>query len=553
MVSSGSRVLLCGRSEPLSFHSRRVRHAAAVRVLGRLGDPQPALLVPVEVHRLPDEGLGRDERQVELGMHLDPRRRIGRGGRSAFDVAEAVAGFTFLQELVHVRAPAGPRDPAQQDRPVVRAVEILVEMPGNRHERAIRRAAAVGGALVGPHLRLDVEDAHAFAAAGELLGTLLESRVARAGRLRRVGRGQNPRLGQHVHVVVNLVVHRPVRHVLRDRTVAVGEVEVHRPFEPPGRAVAPRPADQALEPVGVVRDRPGVDDDEPAAPRDEIGQVLAIRRVLDGSRRLRVKNEDVGLVELGLCGKPLRAGRLRAALVEQRDPFLEEARVVVRARTVRLRPGANEDAQRRLRPRAHRRAPGAPLGGALHEARRPKDVRRRRGGRDAGERGGEDGGEEEESSHGSRGDYSEASHRRSNPFRRRFLLSIVRLTQRAARLAGSHRLMPSVFLFATLDTKGREAGFVRGLLTSWGVPVTLVDVGALGQPAVAADVPRERIFELAGTTLEAVQKNADRGEAVTKAAEGAARLAREAPRAVARCPASWAWGDRRGRPSRRRR
>ena len=48
--------------------------------------------------------------------------------------------------------------------------------------------------------------------------------------------------------------------------------------------------------------------------------------------------------------------------------------------------------------------------------------------------------------------------------------------------------MPSVFLFATLDTKGREADFVRGLLTSWGVAVTLVDVGALGTPAVAADM-----------------------------------------------------------------
>ena len=112
--------------------------------------------------------------------------------------------------------------------------------------------------------------------------------------------------------------------------------------------------------------------------------------------------------------------------------------------------------------------------------------------------------------------------------------------------------MPSVFLFATLDTKGREAGFVRGLLTSWGVPVTLVDVGALGKPAVAADVPRERIFELAGTTLEAVQENADRGEAVTKAAEGAARLAREAH---ARGELSGVLGleDWRGRPSRRRR
>ena len=88
--------------------------------------------------------------------------------------------------------------------------------------------------------------------------------------------------------------------------------------------------------------------------------------------------------------------------------------------------------------------------------------------------------------------------------------------------------MPSVFLFATLDTKGREAAFLRDLLTSWGVSVTLVDVGALGALIVIPDVPRERIFELAGTSAAAVRHKADRGEAVTKAAEGAARLAREA-------------------------
>ena len=88
--------------------------------------------------------------------------------------------------------------------------------------------------------------------------------------------------------------------------------------------------------------------------------------------------------------------------------------------------------------------------------------------------------------------------------------------------------MPSVFLFATLDTKGREADFVRDLLKSWGVAVTLVDVGALGMPAAVADVPRARIFELADTTIEAVRQRADRGDAVTKAAAGAARLARDA-------------------------
>ena len=61
------------------------------------------------------------------------------------------------------------------------------------------------------------------------------------------------------------------------------------------------------------------------------------------------------------------------------------------------------------------------------------------------------------------------------------------------------------------------------------MPVTLVDVGAIGDPAtVDADVPRERIFELAGTSLEAIQQRSDRGEAVTRAADGAARLAREA-------------------------
>ncbi|HYE97296.1 MAG TPA: Tm-1-like ATP-binding domain-containing protein, partial [Planctomycetota bacterium] len=66
------------------------------------------------------------------------------------------------------------------------------------------------------------------------------------------------------------------------------------------------------------------------------------------------------------------------------------------------------------------------------------------------------------------------------------------------------------------------------LLAAAGVAVRLVDTGALGPPAVGADVPRERVFELAGTTHAAVKAKGDRGEAVTKAAEGAVRLVREA-------------------------
>jgi len=86
----------------------------------------------------------------------------------------------------------------------------------------------------------------------------------------------------------------------------------------------------------------------------------------------------------------------------------------------------------------------------------------------------------------------------------------------------------SVFLLATLDTKGPEADLIRQLLVGWNVPVTLVDVGALGTPAVVADVPRERIFELAGTSLDEIRTRSDRGEAITRAADGAVRLVRDA-------------------------
>src|SRR5262245_31610974 len=81
-----------------------------------------------------------------------------------------------------------------------------------------------------------------------------------------------------------------------------------------------------------------------------------------------------------------------------------------------------------------------------------------------------------------------------------------------------------VYLFATLDTKGAEAAFVRDVLVGLGVEVLLVDAGCLGMPAATADVSREALFEAAGTTLDTVRSRGDRGEAVTLAAKGAARL-----------------------------
>ncbi len=83
--------------------------------------------------------------------------------------------------------------------------------------------------------------------------------------------------------------------------------------------------------------------------------------------------------------------------------------------------------------------------------------------------------------------------------------------------------MKSVYLLATLDTKGPEAAFVRDQLRALKVPALLVDTGCMAPPAVEADIPREKVFDAAG-----MKALGDRGRAVTAAAEGAARLVREA-------------------------
>lgn len=83
----------------------------------------------------------------------------------------------------------------------------------------------------------------------------------------------------------------------------------------------------------------------------------------------------------------------------------------------------------------------------------------------------------------------------------------------------------AVLLIGTLDTKGTEFQFVRDMLRAEGVEVLVLDAGVLAPPLFAADISREEVFRAAGTSLEAVLKAKDRGQAVTLAALGAAKLA----------------------------
>ena len=63
--------------------------------------------------------------------------------------------------------------------------------------------------------------------------------------------------------------------------------------------------------------------------------------------------------------------------------------------------------------------------------------------------------------------------------------------------------MKTVYVLATLDTKGIEAAFVRDQLAALKVPTKIVDTGCMGSPAVQADIGREEVFHLAGTSLAA--------------------------------------------------
>lgn len=81
----------------------------------------------------------------------------------------------------------------------------------------------------------------------------------------------------------------------------------------------------------------------------------------------------------------------------------------------------------------------------------------------------------------------------------------------------------AVVLIGTLDTKGEEIGFVRDGLGKK-TTTLVVDAGALGTPKLQADIPREAVFEAAGTTLQAIQERNDRGEAVAAATAGVQRI-----------------------------
>jgi uncharacterized protein (UPF0261 family) len=84
-----------------------------------------------------------------------------------------------------------------------------------------------------------------------------------------------------------------------------------------------------------------------------------------------------------------------------------------------------------------------------------------------------------------------------------------------------------ILLIGTLDTKGEEFSYLKQQLTGAGAEPLVVDVGVLGTPLFPADVSRDEIARAAGTSLEQLVRDNDRGAAVTAMAAGVARWARD--------------------------
>lgn len=84
----------------------------------------------------------------------------------------------------------------------------------------------------------------------------------------------------------------------------------------------------------------------------------------------------------------------------------------------------------------------------------------------------------------------------------------------------------SIYLIATLDTKGHEAHFLRQRFSELSLPVAVVDIGCMGTPTFRADISRDQVFAAAEVSLDLLRDRADRGEAVAAAARGVARLIR---------------------------
>ena len=81
-----------------------------------------------------------------------------------------------------------------------------------------------------------------------------------------------------------------------------------------------------------------------------------------------------------------------------------------------------------------------------------------------------------------------------------------------------------IVIIATLDTKGDKAAYLNQLIKENGTETLVIDSGVLGVPYFKADIPREKVAEAAGKSLDSIASLGDETKAMNAMAKGASKI-----------------------------
>jgi uncharacterized protein (UPF0261 family) len=77
-----------------------------------------------------------------------------------------------------------------------------------------------------------------------------------------------------------------------------------------------------------------------------------------------------------------------------------------------------------------------------------------------------------------------------------------------------------LLIVTTLDTKGREAGYVKSCVRKLGVQPVIMDIGVVGKPQIKPDIPNTELIEAAGYDLKELIRLHDRPRGIAAIQEG---------------------------------
>lgn len=84
----------------------------------------------------------------------------------------------------------------------------------------------------------------------------------------------------------------------------------------------------------------------------------------------------------------------------------------------------------------------------------------------------------------------------------------------------------NLLIIATLDTKGKEAEYVKNISASLGVAPLLMDIGGVGAPQIPPDIPNTALAQAAGYGLEELIRARDRATALRAIEQGGSVVAK---------------------------